>query len=196
MGARHVRVSSEVRDSACVVTVSGELTLATESEFAVRSAQALAASHGPVLFDVSGVEFADCRGARALARALRAIAPRLVGLEGASPALGRLLAALAFDLPPAPRTAVAAPGQPSQAAGLSRAEHLAVLTRTGRLNTQQSAARTSEVMARLAATYAELALNSLYRARGRSDDRGRLLALSGRALDLSRRYMGPAAEPG
>jgi anti-anti-sigma factor len=196
VGACHVRVSSEARDSACVVTVGGELTLATEGEFAVRSAQALAASHGPVLFDVSGVEFADCRGARALARALRAVEPRLVGLEGTSPALRRLLTALAFDLPQAPRTAVDAPGQPSQAAGRSRAEHLAVLTRTARLSTQQSAARTSEVMARLAATYAELALNDLYRARGRSDDRGRLLALSGRALDLSRRYMGQAAERG
>ena len=196
MGARHIRVSSDVRHSACVVAVSGELTLATEREFAVLTARALAASHGPVLVDVSGVEFADCHGARALVRALRAVPPRPVGLEGASPAMRRLLAVLAFDLPQAPRLAVDAPGQPDQVARLRRAERLAAQTRTARLNTQQSAARTSEVMSRLAATYAELALSSRYRTRGRSEDRGRLLALSGRALALSRQYMGQPAELG
>lgn len=183
MGARHIRVSSGVRDSGCVVTVNGELTLATEREFAVRTAQALAASRGPVLFDVSGVEFADCHGARALARAISAASPRPVGLEGASPVLRRLLAALALDLPQAPQPAADAPGQPGQAVnggdacGLSRAEHLPDLVRTTRLGTWQSAARTSEVMSRLAATYAEL-------------------ALSGRALDLSRQYTSQPADAG
>lgn len=203
MGARHIRVSSGVRDSACVVTVNGELTLATEREFAVRTAQALAASRGPVLFDVSGVEFADCHGARALARAISGALPRPVGLEGASPVLRRLLAALALDLPQAPpQPAACAPGQPGQAVnggdacGLSRAEHLADLVRTTRLGTWQSAARTSEVMSRLAATYAELALSSRYRTRDRSEDRGRLLALSGRALDLSRQYTSQPADAG
>jgi hypothetical protein len=48
-------------------------------------------------------------------------------------------------------------------------------------------------MSRLAATYSQLALNSRYRTRGKSEDRGRLLALSGRARDLSRQYMRLAA---
>ncbi|HEX9040661.1 MAG TPA: STAS domain-containing protein [Trebonia sp.] len=202
MGARHIRVSSGGRDSACVVTVNGELTLATEREFAVRTVQALAAFRGPVRFDVSGVEFADCHGARALARAISAASPRPVGLEGANPVLRRLLAALALDLQQAPQPAADAPGQPGQAVnggdgcGLSHAERLAVLTRTTRLATRQSAVRTSEVMARLAATYAELALSSRYRTRDRSEERGRLLALSGRAHDLSRQYMSQPASEG
>lgn len=81
MGACHIRVSSGVRDSACVVTVNGELTLAIQREFAVRTVQALAASRGPVLFGVSGVEFPDCHGTRPLARAIRLVPPRPVGLK-------------------------------------------------------------------------------------------------------------------
>jgi hypothetical protein len=60
-------------------------------------------------------------------------------------------------------------------------------------NARQSALYGSEVMSRLAATYSQLALNSRYRTQDKSEDRGRLLALSGRALDLSKQYMHNAA---
>jgi hypothetical protein len=60
-------------------------------------------------------------------------------------------------------------------------------------NARQSALYGSEVMSRLAATSSQLALNSRYRTQGKSEDRGRLLALSGRALDLSKQYMHNAA---
>jgi len=60
-------------------------------------------------------------------------------------------------------------------------------TRAAKSQARQSALYTSEVMSRLAATYSALALNSRYRTRHKSDDRGRLLELSGRALELSRR---------
>ena len=66
------------------------------------------------------------------------------------------------------------------------------MTRAARSKARQSALYASEVMSRLAATYSDLALNSRYRTQHRSDDRGRLLELSGRALDLSRRYMSNA----
>jgi hypothetical protein len=72
IGADYIRVSSVARDLACVIEVGGELNLITEREFAVRAAEAVAACRGPVLFDLSGLDFLDCRGARALARAVGA----------------------------------------------------------------------------------------------------------------------------
>lgn len=75
----------------------------------------------------------------------------------------------------------------------SRGETLTALARVSEANARQSAAHGGEVMSRLAASYVELALSSRYRAEGKSADRGRLLALSGRARDLSRQYLRHAA---
>jgi hypothetical protein len=72
------------------------------------------------------------------------------------------------------------------------AEALAAMSRAAESTARQSALYASEVMSRLAA-YSELALNSRYRTRPKSADRGRLLELSGRALGLSRWYMRNAA---
>jgi anti-anti-sigma regulatory factor len=63
MDAGEIRVSFIAGDPTCVIKVSGELTLATEREFAARAAEALAASRGPVLVDVSGLDFVDRSGA-------------------------------------------------------------------------------------------------------------------------------------
>jgi hypothetical protein len=71
---------------------------------------------------------------------------------------------------------------------------MTAMTRAARANTLQTALYASEVMSRLAATYSELALNSWYREQRKSEDRGRLLALSGRARDLSRQYLHHAVE--
>lgn len=61
MDAGHIRVSSVTRGLTCVIEVSGELTQATERKFAAQVAEAQVALRGPVLFDVSGVNFVDCR---------------------------------------------------------------------------------------------------------------------------------------
>jgi anti-anti-sigma regulatory factor len=198
MDAGQIRVSSQARGLGCVIRVSGELTLVTEREFAALVAKALAASWGPVLFDVSEVDFVDCRGARALVKAVRAVPPpREAGLDGCSLTMRGILATIGFDLPRRPEMASAAlarleprarPGTPS------REEALAAMSRVAESTARQSALYTSEVMSRLAATYSELALNSRYRMRHKSADRGRLLELSGRALDLSRRFMRNAAD--
>jgi anti-anti-sigma factor len=179
--------------------VSGELTLATEHEFTRLAAEAAAACRGPVLFDLSGLDFLDCQGARALARAVDAVRPRETGLLGTSATARRVLDALGFGLPYLSAAAGQAPGSlpPARPRPVtvprSRGEALIAMTREAERNVRQSALHASEVMARLAASYSDLALNSLYRTEGKSDDRGRLLALSGRALDLSRRYLGHAS---
>lgn len=195
MDAGYVRVSSVERGPGCVITVSGELTLATEAEFTARVAEALAASVGPVLFDVSGLDFVDCRGARALARAVLGVPPGEARVDGCQPAVRRVLAALGLELPDraglaGPVTGQRARPRPQVSAGpLPRGEAVTSMARAARANTRETALYASEVMSRLAATYCELALNSRYRMPLKSEERGRLLALSGRASDLSRQYL-------
>jgi len=193
MDAGHIEVSFETRGPVCVIQVSGELTLLTEQEFAALVAEALATSRGPVMFDVSGVDFVDVRGARALAKAVRAVPqPREAGLEGCSLTMRGILRAIGFDLPHQPEMAGASQARlhpRARQSTLSRESALSAMTRAAESNARQSALYTSDVMSRLAATYSDLALNSRYRTEHKSADRGRLLELSGRALDLSRRYM-------
>jgi anti-anti-sigma factor len=190
--AGYVAVSSVERGAGRVITVSGELTLATVDEFTARVAAALAASRGPVLFDLSGLGFADCRGARALARAVLGVPSGQAWVHGCRPAVRRVLGALGLELPhqAGPADAVTARPRPRVSAGtLSRGEAITSLTRAARANTRQTALHASEVMSRLAVTYSQLALNSRYRVPRKSEERGRLLALSGRAADLSRQYL-------
>jgi anti-anti-sigma factor len=192
MGAEHIRVSSVARDLACLIEVSGELTLTTDREFGARVAETLAAWRGPVLFDLSGLDFIDCHGARALARAVRSAPSHKAELYGCKPLVRRVLDVLGSDLPYRPEPVDEAPASPrprARVGTLTRGETLAAMAYATKSNTRQSALYSSEVMSRLAATYSQLALNSRYRTRGKSEDRGRLLALSGRALDLSTRYM-------
>ena len=192
MDASYIQVSSVARGPARVITVHGELTLATEAEFTAQVAEALAASRGAVLFDVSGLDFADCRGARALARAVQAVPSGEAAVHGCNTAVRRVVDALRLDLPYRSEPAGAVltrPRLPIRAGTLARSDAMASLTRAARANTRQSALYASEVMSRLAATYSELALNSRYRVQRKGEDRGRLLALSGQALDLSRQYL-------
>ena len=196
MGADYVRVSSIARGRACVIEVRGELTLTSEREFTVLTTEALTACHGPVLFDLSGLDFLDCHGARALAKAVRSAPPHEAELHGCKPLVRRVLDILGFDLPYRPEPVSETPASPRlrvRVGALTRGETLAAMAHAAESNARQSALYSSEVMSRLAATYSQLALNSRYRAQGKSEDRGRLLALSGRALDLSKQYMRLAA---
>jgi hypothetical protein len=156
-------------------------------------AGALAASRGPVLFDLSGVKFVDLAGARAVTRAVQAVPPpHEARLSGCSPTMRRVLKAVGFDLPHQGESADAASDRPQAHAPVvapSRQETIMATTRAAKSQARQSVLYTSEVMSRLAATYSALALNSRYRTRHKSADRGRLLELSGRALELSRRFM-------
>jgi anti-anti-sigma factor len=197
MEAGRVGVSFELRKSACIVRVHGELTVLTSHEFTARVTKALPAFSGPVLFDVSCLEFADCHGARTLAEALRAVSRRETGLYGCSPAVRRLFDMLKLDLPyvatlireaPAPP-----PPSPAAPAGPpSRGEDLMALIHANEATARQPATHAGAIMSQLA-TYTELALNGWYRTPRKSEHRGRLLALSGRARDLSRRYRRHAA---
>lgn len=51
----------------CVLRVSGELDIATAASFAAQAAEALRIPPGQFVLDLSGLEFVDVRGARALA---------------------------------------------------------------------------------------------------------------------------------
>ncbi|MBV9796042.1 MAG: anti-sigma factor antagonist [Actinobacteria bacterium] len=195
MGAGRIGVSFELRGSACVIGVHGELTVPTSHEFTGQVTMALAALGGPVLFDVSGLDFVDCHGARVLARELRAVSARGAGLYGCRPVVRRFFELLGFDLPyvttltwPVPVPASLGPVGPA-----ARGQDLTALIRVTQATARQSVTEASVIMSRLATTYAELALNSRYRTARKSEDRGRLLALSGRARDLSQPRSRPAA---
>lgn len=196
MDAGRIRVSFETRGAACLIDISGELTQATESEFTARATKALGALHGPVLFDLTSLYIIDVHGARALVKILGARPAGGAGLRGCSPVVRRFFEVLGFDLPHGPipaREVPARPQPPVTPAPSSRGEALAASARASAAKARQSATHTSDVMSRLAATYAELALNSRYRIPRKTEDRGRLLALSGRALDLSKQYQRHAA---
>jgi anti-anti-sigma factor len=196
MEAGRIGVSFELRRSAYVIRVNGELTVLTGHEFTGQVAKALAALSGPVLFDVSGLDFVDCHGARVLARELRAVSARGAGLYGCRPVVRRFFDLLGFDLPYVTTLTQPVPvplPSPGPAGPPARGQDLTALIRVTQATARQSVTQASLIMSRLATTYADLALNSRYRTARKSEDRGRLLALSGRARDLSQRYQGHAA---
>ena len=198
MAAGHIGVSFELRESACIVKVHGELTWVTGHEFTARLTQPLAVFRGPVLFDLSGLDFVDCHGARVLAGALHSVASRETGLFGCNPAVRRFLDLLGLDLPHVATLAreVPVPPPPPVLAGpLSRGQDLTALIRATEASARQSATRASDIMSRLATTCADLALNSRYRTPRNSEVRGRLLTLSGRARDLSQQYLRTGSAP-
>lgn len=194
MDAGYIRVNSLAGDVARVIEVSGELTVTTDREFADRVAAALAMSPGRVLFDLSGLDFVDRSGARALARAVQAVPSGETGVYGCGPVVRRVLDALGIDLPFVAELNVKARARPrprprAREATLSRGETLVAMARAAQSSARQSALYGGEVMARLAATYSDLALSGTYRTPRKSEDRQRLLTLSGRARDLPRQYM-------
>ena len=178
-----VQLNFELHGSVCLVRVSGELTAGPERAFTGRALPARAAGAGPV--------------------ALAAVPSREATLYQCSPALRRVLGAFGLDLPLAGTTGpalgpaltlmptgadLAAAPRVTPAGSPSDGEALVARVQLTCSSAGQSALRASEVMSRLAATYATLALNRLYRLPDKSADRGRRLALSGRASDLSQQY--------
>ena len=78
-------IRREIRDGAYVLTVQGELDLATAAEMEQELRRAEASAAAQIIVDLSGLRFIDCTGIRALLSAemaSRADSSRLVFLRG------------------------------------------------------------------------------------------------------------------
>jgi anti-sigma B factor antagonist len=88
------------RDGAvCVLSVSGELDFVTADGFAERARLAVGGRAERLVLDLSGLAFADCCGARALAAVTRGVpgdCPVIV--RSAGPVVRRLLDLMGLDL--------------------------------------------------------------------------------------------------
>jgi anti-anti-sigma factor len=183
-------VRPEPWDSLFVLTIGGELDIATAEQFSRQAASALRSSRAPVLLDLHDLQFIDCAGAQALERVMGTVPPwQAVEVHGCQQAVRRVLDLLGLDLEREPDhsgdeqwtvSGELVPGPPGQ---VLRAQACKAW-----VHSQEAAGYASAVMARLAATYENLAHNSCYRAQGNEHDVGRLLGLSERASDLSARY--------
>ncbi len=71
----------------CVLTVSGELDIATTPTLTQQAAAALRQPAERLIIDLSGLQFIDCGGARALAAVIRG-APRAARSWSAGPTAG------------------------------------------------------------------------------------------------------------
>jgi anti-anti-sigma factor len=194
MDAEQVWVQSEPYEFVCALTVGGELDLTNAAQFSQQAIKALHGTHGAVLVDLSGLCFADCCGARTLAQVLSTVPPwRAVKVRGYSAPVERVLNLLGIELSRAVPVAAQILGSrrplPSGRASAQQGQTLAAQARTVQAQSREVAIYASGVMARLATTYAGLAVSSRYRAERRQEDRGRLLVLSQKATELSTRYL-------
>lgn len=82
--------ADQARASTWVVTVIGEVDLASKDRFHAVVDQALRASPTKLIFDVAGVRFMDSSGLNVLLSAIRSNVE--VELRAASPAMRRLIA--------------------------------------------------------------------------------------------------------
>ena len=83
----------------CVLAVSGELDIATTPTLTQQAAAALQEPAERLIIDLSGLQFIDCCGARALAAAARAAPPGCpVLVRGAGHRVRRILDLLAVPL--------------------------------------------------------------------------------------------------
>lgn len=99
--------SSAPRGNRILVTVRGELDLASGDALRDRLAEALAASGGGLTLDLSGLGFCDCAGLNVLLELRRRALSqgKTVVLQAAGPAVDRLLGLIgAQDLFSAPRS--------------------------------------------------------------------------------------------
>lgn len=94
----YLEVTVEHRVRVCELTVSGELDACVAGRFADAAMEAVRTATGPVLVDLSGLEFMDVSGARSLAAVIRVITPRLAGLRSCRPPVRRVLELLGLDV--------------------------------------------------------------------------------------------------
>jgi anti-anti-sigma factor len=91
-------VTVSVQGKAAAVRLAGELDAGTAAALAGPLADALAGGPARLVFDLAGLDFLDCAGARALARAGRHLPPgQRPVLRGPGPIVLRLLQLTGLD---------------------------------------------------------------------------------------------------
>jgi anti-anti-sigma factor len=186
----YLRVRAERRGNLCVLKVWGDLEAFTAGQFAAEAGKALHETPGPVLVDLSGLDFIDAAGARALAAVARSVPRwRLAGVRGCQPRVRRVLDLAGLDL-----AGLTCEGETASGFRAFWADELMTRAHAARSGSQEAVLRAGGAMARLAVTYARLAASWQQRARQGQTcaERGReqavrLLALSEAARGLSAR---------
>jgi anti-anti-sigma factor len=116
-----ISVCARTGASGTVLVISGELDAAASGPFQETILHAARSFRSPLLLDLSGVEFADCTGLRALATIKQLIEARncRVQIVGASPAL-RSVARSAGTQHVLQQVPVPAQSPPRETAGVTR----------------------------------------------------------------------------
>lgn len=188
-GPETVALTVAVEGHICVLTVTGDLDLASAGGFTVQAAQALAALDGRIerlVLDLGGLAFLDCAGARALAR-LAGAAPAgcPVIVRAVSPAAARLLhlTGLRLERPPGPGVAVHRDEHLTQQVQMTCARMVDMAT-----SIRETAGHLASTGDRVSATFARLAEQ-------RPHDADRLTELSIAAHEFADRSRRCAAGP-
>lgn len=148
----------------CVLAAIGDLDLTTAGQFTRCASWAVNDQPDRLVFDLAGLDFLDCAGARALAEAAQAApAGCPVIVRSVSPPAARLLGLLGQDLerPPALMSPGPAPGegQPGLRAGVAPADRASTWARS--ISTVRQIAATED---KVAATFARMAAQMPHRA--------------------------------
>lgn len=176
-----------------VLAIDGDLDGFTVGQLAEDVARAMDKVPGQVVVELSGLQFIDCSGARALAAVIGTIpAWQLTEVQGCTPLVRRVLELLGLDLMrssavdgkrPEPS---GRPGwRPGPLASGSPVRELMEHAEAVNAAIRETLLQTSAVTARLAATYDEIAASRKRQANPGNADL--LLDLGTTARDLSRR---------
>jgi anti-anti-sigma factor len=145
-----VQVWAVRSNGACVLRIAGELDLATADALADRAAEAVREVPGPVLLDLSGLEFLDARGARALDALLKSPPDgRMAAVRHCPLRVRRMLNSLRTPLDYLP-----AESGPARETGTTE---LADQVRRARISARESRLDASGTLARLTDTRIRLA---------------------------------------
>ncbi|MGH2947993.1 MAG: STAS domain-containing protein [Solirubrobacteraceae bacterium] len=93
------RIVAERTTRGCVIYVSGEIDIATSPQLQRALDEAIEASDGPLVVDLSAVGFIDVSGLRVLRSTVRRAGARKFGVASPSAAVRRLLEITGIDLP-------------------------------------------------------------------------------------------------
>ena len=181
MGDDYLWAWTERRGRVTVLKLRGELDTVTAGRFTAQAASELRQAPGPVAVDLSFLDFIDCTGARALAAMVASVESwRLTEVRGIQPAVGRVLDLMGMDL--------SVRAGPDELVLSLRGRELLAQAHVVRSQSREVLFESSAAMARLATTYAGLALARQRRAeqeRARAEQMQRLCET---ARELSTRY--------
>lgn len=181
MGTTYLTVSTTRDERSCVLAVRGELDAVSASDFLEHAAHAVAAGSERLVLDLGGLTFTDCRGARALAAAVRTVPDDCpVTIRAISPALRRILDLTGIEL--------SQPRGPGDAAVGNRTYHLIRQMQTARSWSQDTMTRTYSTAQALATTQEKLAATLARLAERKPDRADRLMTLSQAAHQQAERH--------